>query len=71
MSLRDLQAFLWDIEKAAGLVGAFVENRTLDEYLKDDLLRSGVERQLGIVGEAASQALRNFPEIGEKLTDLP
>ena len=71
MTLRDLEAFLWDIQHAAGLIGGFVERKTLQDYLTDELLRSGVERQLGIIGEAANQALRHFPEIEEKISDLP
>jgi len=34
------------------------------------LLRSAVERQLGIIGEAATQALRHFPEIEQEISDL-
>ena len=50
MTLRDLEAFLWDIQHAAELIGGFVERKTLQDYLTDELLRSGVERQLGIIG---------------------
>ncbi|MEE4274109.1 MAG: HepT-like ribonuclease domain-containing protein [Thermoanaerobaculales bacterium] len=71
MTLRDLEAFLWDIQHAAELIGGFVEGKTLQDYLTDELLRSGVERQLGIIGEAANQALRHFPSIEEKISDLP
>jgi len=71
MTLRDLEAFLWDIRNAAGLIEGFVEGKTLQDYLNGDLLRSGVERQLGIVGEAANQALRLFPDIEDKISDLP
>lgn len=71
MTLRDLQAFLWDIEQAAALIETFVDDRTLDEYLQDELLRSAVERQLGIIGEAASRALRHFPGIAEEVSNLP
>jgi hypothetical protein len=42
MTLRDLEAFLWDIQHAAGLIGGFVEGKTLQHYLDDELLRSGV-----------------------------
>ncbi len=71
MTLRDLGAYLWDIQHSAELVMRFVEGKVLQDYLKDDLLRSAVERQLGIIGEATSQALRHFPDIGEKISDLP
>jgi len=71
MTLRDLGAYLWDIQHSAKLVMRCVEGKALQDYLADDLLRSGVERQLGIIGEAASQALCHFPEIGENISDLP
>ncbi len=43
---------LLDIAKAARLILVFTEGRTLEDYQADDLLRSGVERQFMIVGEA-------------------
>lgn len=53
--------------EAAQAVQRFVAHRTYDDYLGDELLRSAVERQLEIIGEAArrvSDGLRNsHPEI--------
>lgn len=71
MTLRDLGAFLWDIEHATELIARFIEGKALQDYLDDDLLRSGVERQLGIIGEAANQILRSFPEVAGEIGDLP
>jgi uncharacterized protein with HEPN domain len=71
MTLRDLGAFLWDIEHAGELIGGFIDGKTLQDYLDDDLLRSGVERQLGIIGEAANQILKSFPEAAGAISDLP
>ena len=71
MTLRDLGAYLWDIQHSAELVMRFVKGKTVQDYLKDDLLRSGVERQLGIIGEAANQAVRHFPNIKQMISDLP
>jgi len=34
------------------------------------LLRSAVERQLSIIGEAANQSLRHFPEVKHQISDL-
>ena len=46
---------------AGELVLSFVEGRTLDDYRADALLRSGVERQLAIIGEALGRLSRVAP----------
>jgi uncharacterized protein with HEPN domain len=45
MTLRDRRAFLWDMLQAARSIKAFVAGKTLEDYQRDELLRSGVERQ--------------------------
>jgi uncharacterized protein with HEPN domain len=47
----------------------FTEGKTLAEYEHDDLLRSAVERQLSIVGEALGRLRRIAPDIAEGITD--
>lgn len=47
---RDPRKYLWDAREAAEAVRTFVSGRTLEDYLADLMLRSAVERQLGIVG---------------------
>jgi uncharacterized protein with HEPN domain len=66
MTLRDREAFLWDMLQAARNIENFIDGKTLDEYESDDLLRSAVERQFLIIGEAASQAVRHFPDLQEE-----
>lgn len=44
--------FLWDAINAARLALSFVQGRSFDDYQADAMLRSAVERQLLIVGEA-------------------
>ena len=46
---------LYDILRAAEKLEQFTEGKSLDDYEGDALLRSGVERQLGIVGEALNR----------------
>ncbi len=58
---RDRRAYLWDIRNSTDLIGDFIANRTLDEYQQDAMLRSAVERQLEIIGEALAQLTRRFP----------
>ena len=60
-------ALLWDMLHHAREVASFVRGRTFDEYQSDHLLRRGVERSVGIVGEAAWRISKTFraahPEI--------
>jgi uncharacterized protein with HEPN domain len=60
-------AFLLDMITAGLSVERFLGKKTAAEYIADDLLRSAVERQIEIIGEAArkvSPATRNaHPEI--------
>jgi uncharacterized protein with HEPN domain len=65
---REAKAYLWDIANAAAGIRAFTAGKDLDDYLNDDLLRSAVERKFGIVGEALSQLLRDFPQYRDRIT---
>jgi uncharacterized protein with HEPN domain len=44
--------YLWDALTAADLIADFVAGKDFDAYRADPLLRSGVERQMEIIGEA-------------------
>jgi len=70
MTLRDREAFLWDMLQAARHIESFLEGKTLQEYEDDDLLRSGVERQFLTIGEAAGQAASRFPELENDIGSL-
>lgn len=59
---RSDPAHLWDMLQAARTVLDFVSEASLAEYLEDAKLRSAVERQIEIIGEAArrlSDAVRD------------
>ena len=60
-------SFLWDMLTAARAVASFVTDRNFEQYERDLLLRSAVERQIEIIGEAARRITRAFrdqrPEI--------
>ncbi len=61
--------FLFDISEACDLVGQFVSGKDFADYVGDLLLRSGVERQVMIIGEALHQALRREPSLERRMTN--
>ncbi|MGA2085730.1 MAG: HepT-like ribonuclease domain-containing protein [Terracidiphilus sp.] len=65
---REAKAYLWDIANSTASIRAFTAGKDLNAYLQDELLRAAVERKFGIVGEALSQLLRNFPLYRNKIT---
>ena len=52
--LPDSAKLLWDALQAADRLVRFVTGKSLEDYLADELLRSAVERQFEIIGEALS-----------------
>jgi len=61
---------LWDASRAADKVTAFVRGQTFDDYLRNDLLRSAVERQLEVIGEALAQLRRLDPVWAQRIPEL-
>ena len=70
-SPRDPRAFVWDARHAIDRVRSFVVGRTWDDYAEDVLLRSAVERQLEIVGEALNRLAKTDPDAAARIPDLP
>ena len=68
---RDPRAYLWDARRAAALVSEFVADRSWGDYQADPMLRSAVERQFEIVGEALGQLRRAAPDLAARVPDLP
>ena len=52
MAERNLWLYFSDLQRACQMVSGFVAGKSLDNYLSDPFLRSAVERQLTIIGEA-------------------
>jgi uncharacterized protein with HEPN domain len=64
---RDQNAYLWDILNSISLIQQFIGQRNLADYSNDAMLRSAVERQLEIIGEALAQLVRRFPNTGSRV----
>lgn len=67
---RDPLAYLWDVRTAAEAVATFIGNKSFDDYRTDLMLRSAVERQFEIIGEALNQLSKHFPELSQRIPDL-
>jgi uncharacterized protein with HEPN domain len=65
----EAQKYLFDIRQAAERVARFCDGKTFENYRNDELLRSAVERQFEIMGEALSQLARHDPSVAEKIHD--
>jgi len=63
--------YLWDALHAVERVQRFSTNKSFDDYLRDELLRSAIERQFEIVGEALNQLRRVDAETASSIADLP
>lgn len=66
---HDPRAYLWDAKKGADAIAEFVRGRTFDDYAADSMLRSAVERQFEIIGEALRQLEKAAPDVALRLPE--
>jgi hypothetical protein len=55
---------MWDARRAADRIARVVAGKSFADYLADEVLRWGVERQFTIIGEAFAALRRIDPGLG-------
>jgi uncharacterized protein with HEPN domain len=67
----EARKLIWDALQAASRITQFVEGADFNAYCADDLLRSGVERQFEIIGDALGRLAKLDPGWSARIPDLP
>jgi uncharacterized protein with HEPN domain len=62
--------YLYDIGEACRKLHKFTYDRSLEDYVGDELLRSAVERQFEVIGEALSQLSRIDSDVAQTIPDF-
>ena len=63
------QKLLGDMSSAALLVHQFTYGKTIDDYNSDAMLRSAVERQFEIIGEALTKLLKIDAPTAQRISE--
>jgi len=67
--LPESRKFLYDIQQATANLREFSAGKDFAVYSVDPMLRSAVERQFEIIGEALNQLSSKDPETASRITD--
>lgn len=67
----DAEKLLWDAKLAADRAVRFITGKSFADYLHDEFLRSAVERQFEIIGEALNRLGRVDPSTAAAIDELP
>jgi uncharacterized protein with HEPN domain len=67
---RDPRTYLWDALRATELLGEFSSGKSFADYQADAMLRSAVERQFEIVGEALNQLSKADADLAAAIPEL-
>jgi len=67
---RDPKSLLWDAREAAKAIADMTAGRSFVDFASDLVLRSAVERQFEMLGEALAQLARLDPTLAASIPDL-
>lgn len=62
---------LYDVLRAAAVLAEFTDGKSIEDYERDIMLRSAVERQFTIIGEAMAQLARFDADVAARISDYP
>lgn len=65
----ETKKLIYDLDQAIDLIINFTEGKRLVDYQDDVLLRSAVERQFEIIGEALNRLKRSDPAVLTQISD--
>ncbi|MYB76550.1 MAG: DUF86 domain-containing protein [Chloroflexi bacterium] len=65
----EAKKYLYDIRSAANLLKEFTHSRTLADYQRDAMLRSAVERQFEVIGEAMNGLAQIDANVAARISD--
>lgn len=65
----EARKYLFDIREACRRIEEYTDRCTFEEYRQDSMLRSAVERQFEIAGEAMNRLLKVEPDLSASISD--
>lgn len=65
----EVKKYLFDIRQACERIGEFTAGKSYSDYQSEAMLRSAVERQFEIVGEALNQMAKLDEAVASRITD--
>lgn len=65
----EVRKYLYDIEKAVGLVTQFTAGKQFADYAADPMLRAAVEREFEIIGEALTRLAKTDSTVVARVSE--
>ena len=66
---RDPKCFLWDIQQAAEAILESVSGKSFEDYERQRMLRSPVEREFVVIGEATNRLAHHDKQLAFRITN--